>query len=84
MEQVEGEVGEVNLCAFLKCGLQVREAGGAFLIEHHCFAVEDCALARELLGRAREVGHAMCPVEAFAGQKSDRFLREPLPGRIWI
>ena len=69
MQQVEGEVGEINLCAFLECGLQISEAGGAFLIEHHRFAVEDGAFAWELFGCARKSRHAMRPVKALAGQK---------------
>ena len=74
MQQVEGEIGEINFRAFLKCRLQIRETRGAFLIEHHCFAVEDGAFAWELFGCASKGRHAMRPVKALAGQQGDAFL----------
>ena len=47
VKEVEGEVGEGMLGAFLKGGLQVGEAGGAVGGEDDDFAVEDGGVGGE-------------------------------------
>ena len=52
MEQVKGEVGEIDFCAFLESCLEIRETRAAFLIDDDHLSIEDSALHRDLFGSA--------------------------------
>ena len=71
MEEIEDEVSERLFDAFLKCGLQVGEAGVAVFVEDDDFAVEDGLLARKGGDLGGDGLHAVRPVETGAREELD-------------
>ncbi len=71
VEEIEDEVGEGLFGSFLKGGLEVGEAGVAFVVEDDDFAVEDGGFAGEDGDLGGDGLHAVGPVEAGAGEELD-------------
>ncbi len=71
MKQIEEEVTQRLLDAFLKGRLQVGEAGGAVGGEHDDLAIKDEAFGGEPGHLRREGFHAVGPIEAGAGEELD-------------
>ena len=69
MEQIEREVGERLVRAFLKRSLQVGKARGAALVQDDDFAIEDRALGSNVFELLRDRPHAVRPVQAGASKK---------------
>src|ERR1035438_7034670 len=78
VQQIEGEVGEGFVGAFLKGGLQVRKAGRSVVGENDDFTVEDCGRGGNISHLFRDLLHAMSPVQTSASQKL--YTRSVLPG----
>src|SRR5580704_2533516 len=70
MEEVESEVCERVLRAFVEGGLEVGEARRPAFIEDDNLAVKDGRLNGQRFGGAGDGRHAMGPVEAFAGEEA--------------
>src|SRR5271165_4636521 len=78
MQQIEREVGERFVGAFLKGGLQVRKAGRAVVGENDDFTVEECGRGGNISYLFRNRLHAMSPVQTSASQKL--YMRSVLAG----
>ena len=97
VEKIKDEVREWMLRAILERGLEFGEAGVAVRAEDDDFAVEGGVLCGKARDGFSDGGHAVCPVEAFAGKKFDLRARlarldavavelelmQPVAGRGW-
>jgi len=75
VEEVEDEVGEGMGFGVLKRSLKQREAGGAVGGEDDDFAVEGAVADGEIGDGFGDVGHAVGPVDAFAGEELNLLVR---------
>jgi len=71
VEEVEDEIGEGMSFGVLEGGLEEGEAGVAVGGENDNFAIEGAFADGEIGDGLGDVGHAMRPVNTFAGEELD-------------